>query len=123
MAIANITTSRYVIRDPEILAGEPTIVGTKVAVRDIASLWKEGIRPEDIPNNLPFVTIAQVFDAISFYLDNQPEIDEYIEYFKSHPSLSIPSGLRANPLWDEVIEQMAADRHEIDAQADQQSLL
>jgi uncharacterized protein (DUF433 family) len=46
-------------------------------VRDIVVFWKSGIKPEDIPQKLlQLVTAAQVFDAISFYLDNQPEIDE-----------------------------------------------
>jgi hypothetical protein len=38
-----------------------------------------GIKPEEIPMHLPDLTLAQVFDALSFYLDNQQEINEYIE--------------------------------------------
>jgi hypothetical protein len=38
-----------------------------------------GTLPEEIPTQLPQLTLAQVFDALSFYLDNQAEINEYIE--------------------------------------------
>ena len=29
--------------------------------------------------HLPHLTLAQVFDALSFYQDNQPEINDYIQ--------------------------------------------
>ncbi|MDD1454328.1 hypothetical protein MEN95_05145 [Dolichospermum sp. ST_sed7] len=35
--------------------------------------------PEEILNHLPHLTLAQVFDALSFYLDHQAEINDYIE--------------------------------------------
>jgi len=73
------TTSRYVTRHPDILQGEPIISGTRTSVRAIVGLWRLGIHPEEIPTHLPHLTLAQVFDALSFYLDNQPEINDYIE--------------------------------------------
>ena len=73
------TTSRYVTRNPEILSGEPIVIGTRTSVRSIVGLWQLGILPEEILSHLPHLTLAQVFDALSFYLDNQAEINEYIE--------------------------------------------
>ena len=73
------TISRYVTRQPEILSGEPIIAGTRTSVRAIVENWRLGIRAEEIPLHLPHLTLAQVFDALSFYLDNQSEINEYIE--------------------------------------------
>ncbi|WP_424101840.1 DUF433 domain-containing protein [Moorena producens] len=73
------TISRYVTRNPEILNGEPIIIGTRTSVRAIVGLWRLGIMPEEILNHLSHLTLAQVFDALSFYLDNQGEINEYIE--------------------------------------------
>ncbi|EKU98667.1 hypothetical protein Lepto7375DRAFT_7979 [Leptolyngbya sp. PCC 7375] len=72
-------TSRYVTRNPDILNGEPTIVGTRVSIRAIVSQWRLGTHAEEIPTQFPQLTLAQVFDALSFYLDNQVEINEYIE--------------------------------------------
>lgn len=73
------TISRYVTRNSEILSGEPVITGTRTSVRAVVGLWRLGIMPEEILNHLPHLTLAQVFDALSFYLDNQAEINEYIE--------------------------------------------
>ena len=76
---ASIALSRYVTRNSEILGGEPIISNTRTSVRAIVGLWQLGIMPEEILNHLPHLTLAQVFDALSFYLDNQLEINEYIE--------------------------------------------
>ena len=71
--------SRYVARNPEILSGEPIIKGTRTSVRAIVGLWRLGIMPEEILHHLRHLTLAQVFDALSFYLDHQAEINEYVE--------------------------------------------
>ncbi len=83
--------SRYVNRHPEILGGEPTIAGTRTSVRAIVGLWRMGIMPEEILNHLPHLTLAQVFDALSFYLDNQAEINEYIKKNRVPDELVHPS--------------------------------
>jgi len=71
--------SGYVIHDPNLLSGEPVLRGTKTPVRAIVELWRVGIRPEEIPLHLPHLTLAQVFGALAYYSDNQPEINEYIQ--------------------------------------------
>lgn len=73
------TFSRYVTQNNEILGGEPIIEGTRTSVRTIVGLWRLGVMPEEIPTHLPHLTLAQVFDGLSFYLDHQAEINEYIE--------------------------------------------
>lgn len=76
---ASIALSRYVICNPEILSNEPIIVNTRTSVRAIVGLWQLGIMPEEILNHLPHLTSAQVFDALSYYLDHQTKINNYIE--------------------------------------------
>lgn len=73
------TVSRYVTRNNEILGGEPIVEGTRTSVRAIVGLWRLGVMPEEIPTHLPHLSLAQVFDALSFYLDHQAEINEHIE--------------------------------------------
>jgi uncharacterized protein (DUF433 family) len=85
------TSSRYVTRNPEILSGEPIITGTRTSVRSIVGLWRLGVMPEEILNHLPHLTLAQVFDALSFYLDNQAEINEYIQRNQVPEELVHPS--------------------------------
>jgi hypothetical protein len=43
-------------------------------------------------------------------LDNQPEIDGYIEWYRSRPPLNVPVELRLNPLRDEVEQAIQATR-------------
>lgn len=69
----------YIVRDDAILGGEPIIRGTRTPVRAVVENWRIGIAPEEIPKGLPHLTLAQVFDALSYYLDHQSEINNYIE--------------------------------------------
>jgi len=69
----------YIVTDVNILSGEPIIRGTRTSVRAIVELWRMGITPEEIPQRLPHLTLAQVFDALSYYSDHQSEINTYIE--------------------------------------------
>jgi uncharacterized protein (DUF433 family) len=85
------TLSRYVTQNNDILSGEPIILGTRTSVRAIVNLWRLGIMPEEIPNHLPHLTLAQIFDALSFYLDHQEEINQYIERNQVPNNLVHPS--------------------------------
>ena len=73
------TEHLYVVTDEAILGGEPIITGTRTPVRAIVELWRQGIPPEGIPQRLPHLTLAQVFDALSYYSDHQDTINGYIE--------------------------------------------
>jgi uncharacterized protein (DUF433 family) len=73
------TRHRYIMRDDDILSGEPIVVGTRTPVRAIVELWRMGVTPEAIPTNLPHLTLAQVFDALRYYSDHQDEINQHIE--------------------------------------------
>ena len=69
----------YIVTDEQILSGEPIIKGTRTPVRAIVELWRQGATPEEIPSHLPHLTLAQVFDALSYYSDHQDEINAHIE--------------------------------------------
>ncbi|MGA2233824.1 MAG: DUF433 domain-containing protein [Tepidisphaeraceae bacterium] len=73
------TEHLYVVRDSAILDGEPIIKGTRTPVRAIVELWRMGTPPEDISTHLPHLTLAQIFDALSFFADNPAEITQHIE--------------------------------------------
>jgi uncharacterized protein (DUF433 family) len=69
----------YIVTDDRILSGEPIIKGTRTPVRAIVELWRQGIAPEEITTHLPHLTLAQVFDALSYYSDHRAEINAHIE--------------------------------------------
>ena len=73
------TKHRYIVSNKQILRGEPIIEGTRTPVRAIVEIWRQGILPEEIPSQLPHLTLAQVFDALSYYSDHQREINHHIE--------------------------------------------
>ncbi len=88
-------TSRYVTRNQDILSGEPIIFGSRIPVRAIVGLWRLGTPVEEIPTQYPQLTLAQVFDSLSFYLDNHAEINEYIEQNRIPDNLIHPAVRKA----------------------------
>jgi uncharacterized protein (DUF433 family) len=85
------TLHPYIVHNDSVLSGEPIIKGTKTPVRAIVENWRLGLSPEEIVVHLPHLTIAQVFDALSYYSDNQDEINNYIEKNKIPENLIHPS--------------------------------
>ncbi|BAZ07741.1 DUF433 domain-containing protein [Calothrix sp. NIES-3974] len=77
--MVQVTEHLYIVRDERILNGEPIIKGTRTPVRAVVESWRMGIAPEAIPQGLPHLTLAQIFDALSYYSDHQDEINTYIE--------------------------------------------
>lgn len=73
------TEHPYIVTNEGILSGEPVVKGTRTPVRAIVEIWRQGIPPEAIPHRLTHLTVAQVFDALSYYSDHQREINAYIE--------------------------------------------
>jgi len=70
---------RHIETDQGVLGGEPIIRGSRTPVRAIVELWRLGISAEEIPSRLPHLTLAHVFDALSYYSDHQEEINAYIK--------------------------------------------
>jgi uncharacterized protein (DUF433 family) len=96
------TRHAYIVCTSDILQGAPIISGTRTPVRAIAELWKFGVSPEDIVLRLPHLSLAQVFDALSYYQDHQNAIDEDIEHNRVaddtiHPNLSDSILMKMSP--------------------------
>ncbi|MBI4305370.1 MAG: DUF433 domain-containing protein [Chloroflexi bacterium] len=68
----------HIVRDDDILGGEPVVKGTRTPVRAVVELWRLGYAPEEIYRELPHLTVAAVFDALSYYSDHQEEIAGFI---------------------------------------------
>jgi uncharacterized protein (DUF433 family) len=73
------TEHPHVVRKPGTCGGGPIIRGTRIPVRLIALLWNGGETVEEIVRSYPHLTPSWVHDAISYYLDHQPEVDREIE--------------------------------------------
>lgn len=60
--------------------GIPVIVGTNMKVKELATerlAW--GWSPEELLINHPYLTLGQIFSALAYYSDHQPEMDKEIE--------------------------------------------
>lgn len=80
------TNHCYIVKDDKILSGEPIIRNTRTPVRAIVEIWRLGVPPEEIPERLPHLKLSQVFDALSYYSDNQDEINAHIEHNRINAS-------------------------------------
>lgn len=73
------TEHPHIVRNPGISGGEPVIEGTRISVRLIAEYYKAGKTVEEILRDYPHLPAAAVYDAISYYIDHQVEIESLIE--------------------------------------------
>lgn len=65
----------YVTQTEGVQGGKPVIAGTRTPVRSIVFYHKMGETPEEISEKYPHLTLAQIYDALSFYYDHREEID------------------------------------------------
>ena len=79
MAAETPTEHAHVVRMPGVCGGSPLIRGTRITVRHVAVLMKAGESVDQIVQTFPHLKESWVHDAISYYLDHQPEIDKEIE--------------------------------------------
>jgi uncharacterized protein (DUF433 family) len=65
-----------IVRDPDICGDRPRIANTRITVGRIATLWKQGLTPEEIADNWGYLSMAQVYAALTYYHANREEIDQ-----------------------------------------------
>jgi len=71
------TAHPYIVRDLSIYGGDPIVEGTRTGVRHIILLFQGGKDPEEIAA-IHRLSLAQVYDAISYFYDNEAEITRSI---------------------------------------------
>jgi uncharacterized protein (DUF433 family) len=70
----------YVTSRPDVCGGSPVIVDTRFPVRSVVNyVLKQGLSPEELVLEFPHLTLAKVYDALSYYYDYQAEVDAEIE--------------------------------------------
>lgn len=72
------TEHPHVARAKGVCGGRPIIRGTRISVCHIAQLYKAGDSVEEILQAHPHLKATAVYDAISYYLDHQDEIEQEI---------------------------------------------
>ena len=90
----------YVERKPGVCGGKPVIAGTRIKVTQIAIEYERlGWTPDQIVDAHPHLRLEQVHDALSYYYENQKQLDAEIladeqlivELRQRYPSKLMPS--------------------------------
>lgn len=69
----------YIKTDKKISQGSPVIVGTRTRIIDIIIEYEYlGKTPDQIIDAHPYLSLAQVHDALSYYYDHREEVDQEI---------------------------------------------
>ncbi len=63
------------VSSPDVCGGRLRIEGTRITLRQIVTLYKRGSSPEEIADEYPHLTLAQVYAALATYHANQEEIE------------------------------------------------
>lgn len=58
--------------------GAIRIAGTRVGLSSIVAGFREGESPDKIAKEFPTVTVAQVYGAIAYYLENTKLVDDFL---------------------------------------------
>lgn len=63
------------VRTDDVRGGRPRVVGTGVTIRRIVGWYKQGLTPEEITTQVPHLSLAQVYAALTYYHANREEIE------------------------------------------------
>ncbi len=73
------TQHRYIVKRRSARGAVAEIRGTGIDVWAIIGYYRLGKTAEQIQTMLPHLTLAQIYDAFSYYYDHQAEIDKILE--------------------------------------------
>jgi uncharacterized protein (DUF433 family) len=63
------------VRSPDVCGGRLRIDGTRITVNQLVVWYKQGYAPEEIADQYPHLTLAQVFTALAYYHANREEVE------------------------------------------------
>ena len=66
----------YIVARKGVCGGSPVIAGTKFPVRSVVNyVLRQGLSPEELVREFRHLTLAQVYDALSYYYDYRDVLD------------------------------------------------
>jgi uncharacterized protein (DUF433 family) len=68
------TDMKYIVVDPDILGGRPSIAGHRIGVVHVATWAQQGMTPRQIAEDYG-LSLAEVYAALAYYYDHQSDID------------------------------------------------
>lgn len=77
--------------------GALKIAGTRVSLASVVIHFQEGQTPEQIVESFPTLTLAQVYGAIAYYLENEKLINDYLAKIQREFERLVPPLSQSNP--------------------------
>ncbi|HEY7126825.1 MAG TPA: DUF433 domain-containing protein [Ktedonobacterales bacterium] len=106
----------------EMREGVYRIRGSRVSLDSIVIFWHQGETPEELQEDFPTLTLAQVYGAIAYYLDHKEQIDQYLAENKAQAQAQRAAAEAANPEWYAKMRQrMAEARKRLETETTPQS--
>jgi uncharacterized protein (DUF433 family) len=90
--------------------GALRIAGARVSLSSVVAGFQEGESPEQIVQSFPTLTLAKVYGAIAYYLDNKKLIDEYFAEVDREFERLVPPLSQSNP---ELFARLQAAREKM----------
>lgn len=88
-----IVTHPHIVSTPEVCGGSPRLADSRITVRTVAvAILLHGLTPEEFLQHYPHVSLAAIYDALSFYYDHREAIDREIAEHKA-----LDPGLASTP--------------------------
>jgi uncharacterized protein (DUF433 family) len=82
----------HITSNPNICGGSPCIEGTRITVRTIAIYTlHHGQTPEELLTHYPHISLASIYDALSYYYDNRDVLDKDIAEHLTAPEIDSQS--------------------------------
>lgn len=88
------------------------IKGTRISLDSVVYLFLDGESPESIAQNLPLLSLEQVYGAITFYLANREMIDNYLKEGEAEFQQLQQSFREKNPLLYQKLKAAQAQRQD-----------
>ncbi len=73
----NTATYPHIVKTPGVRGGKARVDGTRICVKDIVQLHREGLRPEEMREHYSDrpLTLAEVHAALGYFYDHSEEIE------------------------------------------------
>lgn len=72
--MATPTDIKYIVIDPDVLGGRPTIAGHRIGVIHVATWIQQGMAAEEIATEFG-ISLAEVYAALAYYYDHRDELE------------------------------------------------
>ena len=70
----------FLTRDPD---GEVRLTGHRIGLYSVVDRYRQGHSAEQIRAEFPALTLSHLYKVLGFYLDNQSEVDAYVDAYRA----------------------------------------